>query len=135
MRIVVAAVLSLALLASNATADETVESAVTGTLKSTLTGTGQSTVTGTLTINVRPARPAAKPDNLRECDKKWTAKLARHEKTRENDKKLHSLTRMDYRKCMYQCLGDATRNDAECTPPGAPSATPASGPSSVRPTG
>ena len=131
MRVVVAAALSLALLASSATADETVESTVTGTLKSTLTGTAQSTVTGTLNINVGPAPSATKPDDLRDCNKKWTAKLARHEKSHEKDKKWHPLTRLDYRNCMYQCLGDATRNDPDCTRQVAPSATP----SSVRPTG
>jgi hypothetical protein len=79
--------------------------------------TAGSNVSGTITINFGPAPPAKDMDKMMECGAEWNQKLARYDEMRKRGAKLDPLTRLDYRNCMYQCLGALTTRECKADLP------------------
>jgi hypothetical protein len=109
MRIAVAMIMSLAVATASAAADQAIESKVAGKIEAV-----DSKVSGTITINFGPAPPAKESDKLKECGAEWNKKLAHYEAARAKTADLGPLTRLDYRNCMYRCLGGRTVMPPEC---------------------
>lgn len=137
MKIMPAALVSLALTALPAAAETQYQSTMSGNVKVEVLpqdAKGPPPKAETLTIHFVP--PPKKPDEvedenadkLRKCGEKWNKKLADYEKRLPKLKKYVAyydkwagsaaqqpprlgeplLTRASYRACIYECLGDST---------------------------
>jgi len=102
MRIAVIVLVSLAATAA-AAADQAIDSTVSGRVEAV-----DSKVSGSLSIHFSPAAPAQETDRLALCGAEWDKKRDAYDLARKTNITLEPLTRLDYRHCMYRCLGGHT---------------------------
>lgn len=64
----------------------------------------KSTVDGTLTVHFAPPPAARQPTRPETCRRAWNKRLSEYEALPSSARTPATVTRLDYRNCMYDCL-------------------------------